>query len=63
MGPNTDSGNAKILPAFLKNRFALAAIAAALILLPAAAFAADPRRPRPIRFASAVMAPPAWRRS
>lgn len=45
MGPNTDSGNAKILPAFLKNSFAIAAIAAALTLLPAAAppaFAAEP---------------------
>ena len=32
----------KMLPAFLKNRFAVAAIAASLILLPAAAFAAEP---------------------
>ncbi len=45
MGPNTDSGKSKILPAFLKNNLAVAAIAAALTLLPAAvrpAFAADP---------------------
>ena len=45
MGPNTDSGNANILPAFLKDSFAIAAIAAVLTLLPAAAhpaFAADP---------------------
>jgi mono/diheme cytochrome c family protein len=42
MGRMTDSGNAKMFPALLKNRFALAAIAASLILLPAAAFAAEP---------------------
>ena len=43
MGPNTDSGNSNILPAFLKNGFATAAVAAALTLLPAAAsLAADP---------------------
>lgn len=42
MGRMTDSGNAKMFPALLKNRFALATIAASLILLPAAAFAAEP---------------------
>ncbi len=45
MGPNTDSGNAKILPAFLKHSFAIAAVASALTLLPATsrqAFAVDP---------------------
>jgi len=45
MGPNTDSGNTRFLPAFLKVSLSVAAIAAALVLLPAAArpaFAADP---------------------
>src|SRR5512135_1041692 len=42
MGPMTDSGNANTFPAFLKNRLALAAVAASLTLLPATAFAAEP---------------------
>ena len=42
MGPISDSGSAKILPALLKNGFAVAAIAASLTLLPVGTSAAEP---------------------
>ena len=47
MGPNTDSGNIKFLPAFLKDSIAIAAVAAALTLLPAAARPASAADPAP----------------